>query len=193
MKWHQDNDSTQWKFSQSLSSSKHIILSVVTYKLYLQQQQKTTKKILNMKTRIQHVNSPSTSEENFLSQTSDQNTPHQGSRTIQYRNIKSESSSSIPCGTKRSSKILLDRCRCSCLFQACLYNKSYLPDFFPPLSTTLNSLLSSVINSSLLLYYGILLPLLMFSRTMWFFSLLISAFFSLLHLIPCTLPGFFFL
>lgn len=149
-------------FSQSLSSSKHIILSVVTYKLYLQQQQKTTKKILNMKTRIQHVNSPSTSEENFLSQTSDQNTPHQGSSTIQYRNIKSESSSSIPCGTKRSSQILLDRCRCSCLFQACLYNKSYLPDFFPPLSTTLNSLLSSVINSSLLLYYGILLPLLMF-------------------------------
>lgn len=47
---------------------------MVTYKLYLQQQQKTTKKILNMKTRIQHVNSPSTSEENFLSQTSDQNT-----------------------------------------------------------------------------------------------------------------------
>lgn len=82
---------------------------------------------------------------------------------------------------------------CSCLFQACLYNKSYLPDFFPPLSTTLNSLLSSVINPSLLLYYGILLPLLMFPRTMWFFSLLISAFFSLLHLIPCTLPGFFFL
>lgn len=37
-----------------------------------------------MKTRIQHVNSPSTSEENFLSQTSDQNTPHQGSSTIQY-------------------------------------------------------------------------------------------------------------
>lgn len=132
MKWHQDNDSTQWKFSQSLSSSKHIILSVVTYKLYLQQKKKTTKKILNMKTRIQHVNSPSTSEENFLSQTSDQNTPHQGSRTIQYRNIKSESSSSIPCGTKRSSQILLDRCRCSCLFQACLYNKSYLPIFFLP-------------------------------------------------------------
>lgn len=65
-------------FSQSLSSSKHIILSVVTYKLYLQQKKKTTKKILNMKTRIQHVNSPSTSEENFLSQTSDQNTPIRG-------------------------------------------------------------------------------------------------------------------
>lgn len=31
-----------------------------------------------MKTRIQHVNSPSTSEENFLSQTSDQNTPIRG-------------------------------------------------------------------------------------------------------------------
>lgn len=85
-----------------------------------------------MKTRIQHVNSPSTSEENFLSQTSDQNTPHQGSSTIQYRNIKSESSSSIPCGTKRSSQILLDRCHCSCLFQACLYNKSYLPIFSSP-------------------------------------------------------------
>lgn len=69
------------KFSQSLSSSKHIILSVVTYKLYLQQKKKkkkTTKKILNMKTKIQHVNSPSTSEENFLSQTSDQNTHIRG-------------------------------------------------------------------------------------------------------------------
>lgn len=31
-----------------------------------------------MKTRIQHVNSPSTSEENFLSQTADQNTPIRG-------------------------------------------------------------------------------------------------------------------
>lgn len=76
-----------------------------------------------MKTRIQHVNSPSTSEENFLSQTSNQNTPHQGSSTIQYKNIKSESSSSIPCGTKRSSQILLDRCRCSCLFRlVCIIN-----------------------------------------------------------------------
>lgn len=62
------------EFSQSLSSSKHIIPSVVTYKLYLQQQKNHKEKVLNMKTRIQHVNSPSTSEENFLSQTSDQNT-----------------------------------------------------------------------------------------------------------------------
>lgn len=119
-------------------------------------------------------------------------TPPSGEQYYSIQKHK-ESSFSIPCGTKRSSQILLDRCRCSCLFQACLYNKSYLPDFFPPLSTTLNSLLSSVINPSLLLYYGILLPLLMFPHTMWFFSLLISAFFSLLHLIPCTLPGFFFL
>lgn len=44
MKWHQDNDSTQWKFSQSLSSSKQIILSVVTYKLYLQQKKKPQRK-----------------------------------------------------------------------------------------------------------------------------------------------------